>query len=195
MSTITATLTDYQRKIITWADKTGEIAVAVRKPTALILEKLGLVTVTWWTPKEGWDPIVYAVTLTEAGWDVYREEERARHAREAAEQAARVLGTGMGEKVRDLIVVGRSYAKEAGARLDALLAVNPDPSREELNEALGAAVTATIVSTGTHVDTTGWCHCPVGSSAEWIHYERWSTRGLEAHGYCCPECRRLTQTG
>jgi hypothetical protein len=42
----------------------------------------------------------------------------------------------------------------------------------------------------------GWCRCrPRPAGERWVRYERWSARGREAHGYVCPTCRRLTQTG
>lgn len=188
-----AKLTAHQRKVITCAFRlTGEINVAVRRPTLRILEHLGMVTITWWTPGEGFDPIAQNVKLTEAGWAVYREEENARYAREAREIANEVLTTRTGQAVRGLVVVGRTWDKEAGARAETLV----NPTFEEYTEALGTAKEATLMSTGGgHPNTHEWCNCHGGSSAHWVRYERWSERGQEAHGYVCPNCWKLTQTG
>ena len=45
-------------------------------------------------------------------------------------------------------------------------------------------------------DPRKWCHCGESESAEgWVYYERWTLSGRQAHGFLCPACRRLVQSG
>lgn len=55
---------------------------------------------------------------------------------------------------------------------------------------------AILTSDNRDVDATDWCRCePAPDAASWVRYERYSAAGREAHGYVCPDCRRVTQTG
>lgn len=61
---------------------------------------------------------------------------------------------------------------------------------------LGSEDEALLTSDGRDARTRDWCRCdPYPVMEEWVRYERYSPRGREAHGYVCPTCRRLTQSG
>jgi len=62
--------------------------------------------------------------------------------------------------------------------------------------ALGSHEHATLTADGRDAEPSEWCeHKPPAES--WVRYERWSARGMEAHGYVCPDidCRHLVQSG
>lgn len=49
---------------------------------------------------------------------------------------------------------------------------------------------------GRSTRTDRWCECvPRPDMDYWVRYERWSSRGREAHGYLCPTCRSILQAG
>jgi hypothetical protein len=109
----------------------------------------------------------------------------------------------MSLKLRDvhggLTVCGREWTPEQGAQLDALLNVEPNPDRARLNEmlaALGTPAQVRMSADGLGFDTHGWCRCATEPDAmTWVRYERWTPAGREGHGYVCPTCRLLVQTG
>lgn len=84
------------------------------------------------------------------------------------------------------------WSIEAGQRADAA----GEEGSAEWWAALGPNETATLTSDGRGANPTAWCgHKPPADS--WVRYERWSPRGMEAHGYVCPDinCRQLVQSG
>jgi len=57
-------------------------------------------------------------------------------------------------------------------------------------------VHATLTADRGGVRSDGWCTCTVEPDAEtWVRYERWETGGRAAHGYVCPRCRFIVQSG
>lgn len=83
-----------------------------------------------------------------------------------------------------------TWSAEASQRADAAGEVASD----EWWAALGPHSEATLTGDGRGVVTTGWC-TDNPSADTWVRYERYSDRGREAHGFVCPDCRRLVQTG
>lgn len=83
-----------------------------------------------------------------------------------------------------------TWSAEASQRADAAGEVASDEWWAEL----GPHSEATLTGDGRGVVTTGWCtENPPADT--WVRYERYSDRGREAHGFVCPDCRRLVQTG
>lgn len=58
----------------------------------------------------------------------------------------------------------------------------------------GTAEIARLTSDGRFAAPTEWCRC-TPESREWVGYETWTALGRVAHGYICPDCRRLLQAG
>lgn len=52
----------------------------------------------------------------------------------------------------------------------------------------------TLTEDGRPAWVSRWCLCGTGQGTS-VRYERWATAGRVAHGYVCPACRYLTQTG
>lgn len=67
---------------------------------------------------------------------------------------------------------------------------------EAWRAALGPHTHATLTADGRGARVDSWCRCVRKADGDaWVRYERWSARGREAHGFLCPACRFLTQTG
>jgi hypothetical protein len=69
-----------------------------------------------------------------------------------------------------------------------------EPGSEAWFAALGPHETATLTGDGLGAAPSAWCSHKTPSDA-WVRYERWSPQGCEAHGYVCPTCRQLIQSG
>jgi hypothetical protein len=55
---------------------------------------------------------------------------------------------------------------------------------------------AALTADGRGCRSDQWCSCSPQPPADgWVRYERYSARGREAHGYLCPTCRHLVQSG
>jgi hypothetical protein len=53
-----------------------------------------------------------------------------------------------------------------------------------------------LTADGRQPTTWQWCSCaPERPMETWVRYERWTPRGRAGHGYVCPACRRLVQSG
>lgn len=62
--------------------------------------------------------------------------------------------------------------------------------------ALGDHEHATLTSDGHAADRWRWCECkPFPAGETWVRYEHWTGQGMDRHGFVCPDCRRLTQSG
>lgn len=49
---------------------------------------------------------------------------------------------------------------------------------------------------GRQVITARWCECPPDAlRSESVYYERHTPEGRVAHGWACPVCRQIVQTG
>lgn len=95
-----------------------------------------------------------------------------------------------------LIKCAAGWTAESGARADA--AADPVAQPAEWLAALGPHDHVTLTQDGRTVHTDGWCGCATASESEgdnWVRYERWTPEGRLAHGYVCPDCRHITQTG
>lgn len=91
-----------------------------------------------------------------------------------------------------LIKAYGSWSTDALQRADAA----GEPASPEWQEALGPSEATVLTGDGQDARTSAWCgHKPPADT--WVRYERWSPRGMEAHGYVCPDinCRQLVQSG
>lgn len=113
--------------------------------------------------------------------------------------AETILAAPVGSRVdtfdTPLTKVDGRWSPEAARRADAVADPATDPTAWVA--ALGPHEHATLTADGRQAINIGWCTCDhqYPDGATWVRYERWSGRGQEAHGYVCPTCRRLTQTG
>lgn len=91
-----------------------------------------------------------------------------------------------------LIKCHGTWSKETSERAEAAGA----PGTAAWRAVLGPHEEAVLTVDGRLANTKEWCRCVTTWPAEaWVRYERWLQRGREAHGYVCPNCRRLTQAG
>lgn len=91
-----------------------------------------------------------------------------------------------------LVLVQGGWSADTARTADAVA----QPGTDEWLAALGPYERAILTSDGTSINNTQWCTCPNQAAAtDWIRYERWTSQGRIAHGYCCPTCRAVTQTG
>ena len=108
------------------------------------------------------------------------------------EVARLLLAAPLRTKVGGLTVFTAGWSKE---RADQARAAREAGSPEWF-AALGDHEHATLTSDGGAADRWHWCECePFPAGETYVRYEHWSERGMERHGYVCPDCRRLTQTG
>lgn len=108
------------------------------------------------------------------------------------EVARLLLAAPLRTEVGGLTVFTAGWSRERG---DAADAAGP-AGTPEWYAALGDHEHATLTSDGGAADRTRWCECrPQPRGETWARYEHWTEQGLERHGYVCPACRRLTQTG
>jgi hypothetical protein len=105
-------------------------------------------------------------------------------------RAKLILAAPLRTEFDGLIKAEGTWSKEAGERASK---AHPEGG-EAWHTALGPHKTATLTADGGGAESSVWC--PDSPPAdEWMRYERWSARGLEAHGYVCALCRRLVQSG
>jgi hypothetical protein len=74
-----------------------------------------------------------------------------------------------------------NLAAASGMTLDQVLRATP-------------ASELTATSDAHRVDRSGWCDCGRYQGAD-VRYEVHERAGRVAHGFCCSECRKLTQVG
>jgi hypothetical protein len=91
-----------------------------------------------------------------------------------------------------LVKTSARWSKATGERADAAACTAADP--ETWLAALGPHEHATLTADG-HGVRPGWCSCPDTRLKTWVRYELWTIQGRTGHGYICPTCRLLTQTG
>lgn len=93
-----------------------------------------------------------------------------------------------------MVKVAGSWSVETAERAEA--AVDPAVDPVAWRQAIGPHEQATVTADGQAVQVDDWCTCPIGgTSLGWVRFERWTTAGRVSHGYVCPGCRRITQTG
>lgn len=91
-----------------------------------------------------------------------------------------------------LIKAYGGWSAEAAARADSAA----EPGSPKWLSLLGTHERASLVSDGRGCIPETWCSCQAGpDSATWVRYERYTAEGRAAHGYLCPTCRRLVQSG
>lgn len=144
---------------------------------------------TWTVPgltalREAWDEPFLADPRDEAANAARGEQTRA--------LAARLLSVPLGTRAGGMTLVSSGWSKERGAHARSVADPVTDP--EAWVKALGHSDSAVLTSDGHSAVRTAWCADPPGAGS-WVRYEHWSPRGCEAHGYVCPDCRKLTQTG
>ena len=84
------------------------------------------------------------------------------------------------------------WSIEAEARANAIA----EPGTPEWRSAIGPHIRATLTADGRGARTDAWCPCtPERPMETWVRYERWTDQGRVGHGYVCPVCRCVTQTG
>jgi hypothetical protein len=87
-----------------------------------------------------------------------------------------------------------NWSKEAGDRADA--AANAATEPERWRTALGPHEDAILTADRGNSRLDSWCTCRPDPDLEtWIRYEHWTAVGRVGHGYLCPDCRAITQTG
>jgi hypothetical protein len=86
------------------------------------------------------------------------------------------------------------WSKQTGDRLDAAMATNPDL---DVRAFLGAYERVLLVDhPDVRVHAEGWCRCTPGPDADtWVRYEKHTAAGRVGHGWACPTCGGITQTG
>lgn len=106
-----------------------------------------------------------------------------------------LLNAPLRARIGDLAVVHHGWSKTAADLADSIA----EPGTLRWRAALGTPSEVTLTGDGRMVSVRGripFCGCdPRPDSDTEIRYERWTVRGREAHGFCCPTCRYLTQTG
>lgn len=100
-------------------------------------------------------------------------------------------GTGGRTRVGSLHLADTGWSRERGAA-----AARQPAGSAAWRADLGVPERATLTSDGEPVSRTAWCVCvPQPSASTWVRYEAWVPEGRVAHGFACPSCRRITQTG
>ena len=110
-----------------------------------------------------------------------------------AELAQAILRAPLGARLGGLTIAGGSWSKETADAADLVAA----PGTPEWRAALGARSHATLTGDGGCATREGFfCRCAEQPAADtWVRYEAWTAQGRDAHGFVCPSCRRITQTG
>lgn len=86
------------------------------------------------------------------------------------------------------------WSQQAADRGGAATAAATEPDASP--GSLGPHDQAILTADGRVACLDGWCTChPLPELDAWVRYERWTPAGRASHGYLCPACRRLTQTG
>lgn len=93
-----------------------------------------------------------------------------------------------------MFIKSGGWSKEAGGRLDAAMASDPGL---DVRAFLGSYERVLLVSDpAARVHAQGLCTCPGSDNADsWVRYEKWTAAGRVAHGWACPACGGITQTG
>ena len=116
------------------------------------------------------------------------------HLVQAQDMLAAPIGAVLDTPDGPLVKTSGGWSKETTDRANVIADTTTEP--EAWQTALGPHEHAELTTDGrsAHLDT--WCTCPNPSPLEaWIRYEHWTTTGRAGHGYLCPTCRMITQTG
>jgi hypothetical protein len=104
--------------------------------------------------------------------------------------AAAILAAPVGTQIAHLTKNHGGWDAATAARADATAAAGT----QEWRDALGTHQTATLTSDGRGARRDMWCECGT-PGARWVRYEAYTAAGQDAHGFICPDCRGITQTG
>ena len=133
-----------------------------------------------------------------AAWDApfladpFDEAASAARTAQTRELARLLLAAPLRTRVGALVVETGGWSRERAAEADAA----GEPGSPEWWAALGDHEHVTLTSDGRMAARSRWCECePSPAGQAWVRYEHWTERGRERHGFVCPSCRRLTQTG
>jgi hypothetical protein len=112
--------------------------------------------------------------------------------------AREILAVPVGASVESpdgrLVKFGGEWSPQAGVRADAVADAARDP--HAWIAALGPHERAILTGDGHEARLDGWCTCPAPPALpSWVRYERWTAEGRVGHGFLCPFCRLITQTG
>jgi hypothetical protein len=116
------------------------------------------------------------------------------HLVRAREILAAPIGTVLQTPDGPLIKASGGWSKETGDRADAV--ADPATDLGRWRAALGPHEDAILTADRPGGRLDSWCTCrPRPQLESWIRYEHWTTVGRVGHGYLCPVCRAITQTG
>ena len=135
--------------------------------------------------RAAWDQPFLADPSDEAASKARGEQTRA--------LAAQILAAPLNTPVGALTVATAGWSKERGEHADSVASSRTDPAA--WIAALGTHEDAVLTSDGKPAVRTAWCETPDQPAEGWVRYEAWTARGCEAHGFVCPDCRKLLQTG
>lgn len=108
------------------------------------------------------------------------------------ELAAMILARRCGGKVGGLTVAQAGWSAEASRRADEV--IDRKGTVAEMRAVLGSYDEVTLTGDGRGVvrELDRTCNPPAST---WVRYEAWTEAGRVAHGFACPGCRHITQTG
>jgi hypothetical protein len=116
------------------------------------------------------------------------------HLVRAREILAAPIGTVLQTPDGPLIKTSGGWPKETGDRADA--AADPATDLGRWRAALGPHEDAILTADSGIGRLDSWCICRVPAGLEtWVRYQHWTAEGRAGHGYLCPVCRAITQTG
>lgn len=107
------------------------------------------------------------------------------------ELAAAILALPLRTRLGDMVLVSAGWSKETGEKADAIA----EPGTPEWIASLGAHEHATMTADGRGAIRDAWCLCGGQAGEPEVPYEAWTADGRIAHGYVCPACRKVAQTG
>jgi hypothetical protein len=89
-----------------------------------------------------------------------------------------------------MILNGGGWSKETGDTADKA----GRRGSAEWRAALGPYEDTTLTADGKGAIRDAWCRCGTGAEG-WVQYQAWTVQGVDAHGFVCGTCRKITQTG
>jgi len=110
---------------------------------------------------------------------------------QARQVAAAILAARVSTQVGHMTIVAAGWSLESSRQAAG------DPGSPEWYASLGSHEDATLTADGGYVARDLWCRCgdTASPAGNWVRYEAFTADGMAAHGFACPHCRCLTQTG
>lgn len=142
-------------------------------------------------------------TITLPANQPHVEASRAAWAEHARVLASLVAGADLRDSVEQLmtptlIVAKREWSPGIGAAVAALIEARglDENCSDVWRELCGPATTTELSEDGRYFESGRWCACDEERAGEGaVYVERWTTNGRTFHGWVCPSCRGLQQTG